>query len=115
MMPLGAPSISKYGSLVRPDAQIVALRAHCTRTALKAPPKNGGLKQPDYRAPDELCSVSQFVKKCCFVRGGGCYTFSDSPRRWLFGDVWVGGGGGGLDPYFFEIVKIPFPVQSDFT
>ena len=28
MMPLGAPSISKYGSLVRPDAQIVALRAH---------------------------------------------------------------------------------------
>ena len=39
MMPLGAPSISKYGSLVWPDAQIVALRAHCTRTALKAPPK----------------------------------------------------------------------------
>ena len=38
MMPLGATSISKYGSLVRPDAQIVALRAHCTRTALKAPP-----------------------------------------------------------------------------
>ena len=29
MMPLGAPSISKYGSLVRPDAQIVALRTHC--------------------------------------------------------------------------------------
>ena len=29
MMPLGAPSISKYGSLVRPGAQIVALRAHC--------------------------------------------------------------------------------------
>ena len=28
MMPLGAPSISKYGSLVRPDAQIVAMRAH---------------------------------------------------------------------------------------
>ena len=30
--PLGVtmmPSISKYGSLVRPDAQIVALRAHC--------------------------------------------------------------------------------------
>ena len=29
MMPLGAPSISKYGSLVPPDAQMVALRAHC--------------------------------------------------------------------------------------
>ena len=28
-LPLGAPSITKYGSLVRPDAQIVALRAHC--------------------------------------------------------------------------------------
>ena len=33
MMPLGAPSISKYGSLVRPDAQIL----HCARTVLKAP------------------------------------------------------------------------------
>ena len=42
MMPLGAPSISKYGSLVRRDAQIVALRAHCTRTALKAPPLTMG-------------------------------------------------------------------------
>ena len=44
MMPLGAPSISKYGSLVRPDAQIVALRAHCAlhcaRTALEAPPNH---------------------------------------------------------------------------
>ena len=39
MMPLGAPSISKYGSLVRPNAQIVALRAHYARTALKAPPR----------------------------------------------------------------------------
>ena len=29
MMPLGGPSISKYGFLVRPDAQIVALRAPC--------------------------------------------------------------------------------------
>ena len=29
MMPLRAPSISKYGFLVRPDTQIVALRAHC--------------------------------------------------------------------------------------
>ena len=33
MMPLGAPSISKYGSLVRLDTQIVALRAHCAHTA----------------------------------------------------------------------------------
>ena len=29
MMPLGAPRVSKYGSLVRLDAQIVAVRAHC--------------------------------------------------------------------------------------
>ena len=35
MMP---PSITKYGSPVRLDAQIVALRPHCARTALKAPP-----------------------------------------------------------------------------
>ena len=28
MLPLGAPSISKYGSLVRPGAQIVALHVH---------------------------------------------------------------------------------------
>ena len=44
MMPLGAPSISKYGSLVRPDAQIVALRAHCARTALEAPPLHAAHK-----------------------------------------------------------------------
>ena len=35
MMP---PSITKYGSPVL-DAQIVALRPHCARTALKASPK----------------------------------------------------------------------------
>ena len=39
MMPQGAPSISKYGSLVRPDARLVALCARCARTALEAPPK----------------------------------------------------------------------------
>ena len=39
MMPLGAPSISKYRSLVRPYAQIVALRARCARAALEAPPR----------------------------------------------------------------------------
>ena len=33
-----APSITKYGSPVRLDAQIVALRLHYARTALKAPP-----------------------------------------------------------------------------
>ena len=33
-----APSITKYGSPVWLDAQIVALRPHCTRTALRAPP-----------------------------------------------------------------------------
>ena len=33
-----APSVAKYGSLVRLDAQIVALRPQCTCTALRAPP-----------------------------------------------------------------------------
>ena len=42
MMPLGAPSISKYGSLLRPDAQIVALRAHCARGAPKGKHKDEG-------------------------------------------------------------------------
>ena len=32
-----APSITKYGSPLRLDTQIVALRPHCTRTALRAP------------------------------------------------------------------------------
>ena len=35
-----AQSTTKYGFLLRPHTQIVALRAHCTRTALKAPPQN---------------------------------------------------------------------------
>ena len=29
---------------------------------------------------------------------GVCYTFSESHRKGLFGDVWVGGGG--REPYF---------------
>ena len=33
-----APSITKYGSPVRLDTQIVGLRPHCARTALRAPP-----------------------------------------------------------------------------
>ena len=33
-----APSITKYGSPLRLDAQIVALRPHCARTVLRAPP-----------------------------------------------------------------------------
>ena len=56
----------------------------------------GGGEQPDYRAPVRLSSVGQFLKNWCFVGGGGgvCYTFSDVPWRWLFGDVWVWGGFG---------------------
>ena len=33
-----AQNTTKYGFLLRPDAQIVALRARCVRTVLKAPP-----------------------------------------------------------------------------
>ena len=47
MMPLGAPGISKYGSLVRPDAQIVALCAPCAHTTLKAPPKHGWIDEKE--------------------------------------------------------------------
>ena len=34
----GAPSITMYGSPVRLDTKIVALRPHYTRNALRAPP-----------------------------------------------------------------------------
>ena len=50
MMPLRAPSISKYGSLVRPDAQIDALRAHCAR-------------YPTLNARYEICSGKQMGRK----------------------------------------------------
>ena len=33
-----APSVTKYGSPIRLDTQIVALRPHCARTAPRAPP-----------------------------------------------------------------------------
>ena len=36
---IDAPSITKYGSPVRLNAQMVALRPPCARTALKVPPK----------------------------------------------------------------------------
>ena len=58
MMPLGAPSISKYGSLVRPDTQIVALRAHCARTALEAPPLAMSRKTT-YGSPSDWRTLDQ--------------------------------------------------------
>ena len=41
MMPL-SQSISKYGSLVQPDAQIVALRMHCAKCTPKKDFTRGG-------------------------------------------------------------------------
>ena len=93
MMPLRAPSITKYGSLVRPDAQIVALRAHCARTALKAPPKTTATPKHGFcaaNAPNFCCSQelgkagshNRSVRplKCC------------SAGRCLHTGVGVGGG-----------------------
>ena len=62
MMPLGAPSITKYGSLVRPDAQIVALRAHCARTALKAPPQSHVVKAQ--RCAQQQCNQHRDCNAC---------------------------------------------------
>ena len=62
MMPLGAPSISKYGSLVQPDAQIVALRAQCARTALKAPPQTAEFARTD-ASGTEMASTSPLTPK----------------------------------------------------
>ena len=68
MMPLGAPSITKYGSLVRPDAQIVALRAHCARTALKAPPKGLGFALTFINA-DGAMHIMEISKSLAWVLG----------------------------------------------
>ena len=38
---MDAPNITKYGSLVQRDAQIVALRAHCAKCALQGK-RDGG-------------------------------------------------------------------------
>ena len=47
MMPLGAPSISKYGSLARPHAQIVALRAQAPPMAPSTRPSKFKRKEKD--------------------------------------------------------------------
>ena len=39
-----AQSTTNYGFLLQLNAQIVALRTHCMRTALKAPPMGGQLR-----------------------------------------------------------------------
>ena len=82
MMPLGAPSISKYGSLVQPDAQIVAL----ARTALKAPPM-GHTPTP-----------SRFGATFTAWGGGG----------WGWGGRGLATGGGGApDPYIYGVKWLP--------
>ena len=65
MMPLGAPSISKHGSLVRPNAQIGALRAHCARTALSVPP----LSAMPYPSKNPCCHVSTDIPQMHGGRG----------------------------------------------
>ena len=53
-----APSITKYGSPMQLDAQVVAVRAPCARTALKAHPFN---QEPTTRGPfhaHKLCLAS---------------------------------------------------------
>ena len=66
-----APSITKYGSLVWPDAQIVALRVHCAKCApFIAKPKANcrrlrvGRGQLNTQPPFD-CPQPQFVTKCC--------------------------------------------------
>ena len=78
MMPLGAPSISKYGSPVRPDAQIVALRTHCARTTLKAPPQFsitnvciGNVSVPEGRTNRRSPMVVLMARGSCLCRAVG--------------------------------------------
>ena len=81
MMPLGAPSISKYVSLVRRDAQMFALRAHCARTALEAPPK---LLEPG--CPWVVGIVIEHSCKCVYVastQGFGCKRLDGNGGLWF--------------------------------
>ena len=55
-----AQSTTKYGFLLRPDAQIVALRAHCTRTALKAPPRGPSVR-PMYKQKRRTWNTTQIM------------------------------------------------------
>ena len=58
MMP---KSTTKYGPLLRPNAQIVALRAHCTRTTLKATSTYGTqcLQTTDQKGMEVCISVEE--------------------------------------------------------
>ena len=70
MMPLGAPSISKYGSLVRPDAQIVALRAHWRALRLRRPlrKEEGGMKS---------CSIcASTIDQCVHTSIAPCHALT---------------------------------------
>ena len=53
----------------------------------------------------EVLAVSADFSEYVVPEGGVCYTFSESPKKGLFGDVWVGGGGGVGDHMFEKIAR----------
>ena len=69
-----AQNTTKYGFLLQPKAQIVALRAHCTRTALKAPPEavkrqDVGVLYHSQRVLDII--IAHTPRQCLDKREGG--------------------------------------------
>ena len=64
-----ARSITKHGSPVRLDAQIVALRPHCTRTAHKAPPQ---LQHASVTCPSPCDIYKTQRQTLSFSKAGRC-------------------------------------------
>ena len=73
-----AQSTRKYGFLLRPGTQIVALRAHCTRTALKAPPK--GVVLSPHRGGVGVDHPVGFIPPLI----GGCHPFKGGGPAHLY-------------------------------
>ena len=66
-----APSITKYGSLVRLDAQIVALcLLHCARTALRAPPYIPGKIVAACATVAQKIEIPMLIEGCPSTRFG---------------------------------------------
>ena len=64
-------STTKYGFLLWPNAQIVALCAHCTRTALKAPPPNTANRTTNFqgRVQEMAKQINLLMRAPLKIRG----------------------------------------------
>ena len=96
-----AQSTTKYGFLLQPNAQIVALHANCTRTTLKVP--------PEYLIT--LARAGSFVEqmKITSVPGGNKVVLSKSIREYATENVlsqsvqWVGNNNTGATENTYKL------------